>query len=177
MPDPNTTALLLAPGPSLPRTWHPPPWPSPICYRLALAVNEAILLAPYCSWWVAADASVIRRVRPPRHCWLCTNQRAARETGRRPHRTFESVGLDETSYSAIAALHLAAAQGCTHVVTYGVDLAGDRHHFDHPGDPTAHRCTERRWQHERSMWNHTLDHLALTWDPALVPAQTPPPKT
>jgi len=124
-----TRVCLLARGPSLAR-WSPCAAPPA---DLLIAVNGAGLLhLEHAHWVVAHDAEQVAalaaaigdRDRPrlyaSRHAWLVVGCRY-------PDLTDRDLGLRETDFSVIAALHLALrlVEGPIRIDAWGVDLAGD----------------------------------------------------
>jgi hypothetical protein len=79
---------------------------------------------------------------------------------------FSDFGLPVTSYSSLAALHLArylgnhqlATQEPVRIHIYGHDLAGDRYYDGTPGQ----NLDPERWRHEAGLWEVARADVART---------------
>lgn len=169
-------AYILATGPSLRDTWNPAHTPPG---AIVIAVNHAVDHLPPIGMsarrhWVFGDAEVLRDYRyqipvdlPA--CALSDNAITNLNTWGLVDRVricwnwARDLQLDETTYSATAALALAAWLGATTVLTHGVDHAGNHHHFDEPGHASARCCNDERHAKDQRQWKATCRRLGLQW--------------
>lgn len=154
---------ILCPGPSLAK------WPDSmlLTYRERLGINRAVLRVP-CTQWVTADFNPFEKTKldktPP--IWTSENivhlfpagSATAYETlgGKYPFlvNTYSPDGVvDWRSYSATAALIVAAHLGAARIDVYGADWTNEP---DFDGKSINQGPKERdaeRWKSERQIWD------------------------
>lgn len=159
----SRTVAIVSSGPSLARFT-----PGEVTADLVVGVNRAATRFP-CDWWSALDAQSIERHRFDGDdpvigfpAVLTMSSSIPELNGKCPQVTkrheqwlwIETLRDREhpphlwDQFSCPAALVLAVHLGATDIITFGVDLVGDR---DFTG-ATNGRWDERRWAKERHSW-------------------------
>jgi hypothetical protein len=155
-------AAVLCPGPSLLRYQGD--------YELVIGVNRAAT-AFHCDVWVACDWSLVQRVRDEikGNPILFTNSMSARRIARDgpmwPRRVerFEELNdadgdpISPTSFSSLAAVWYAVANGATTIRVYGADMSGK---LDFDKVLAGETRTDARWERERELWQAMTEKLA-----------------
>lgn len=154
-------SVVLCPGPSLAAMTA---WPN--C--LTIGVNRAPLIVRNLGkvdWWVFTDPRVAVKYAPDYAPRIFTSA-DSRDKLRLPNAlTYEQVGTPrECTYTATAALMLAAHLGATQIDVFGADMTGtadaDGHEYDFHDEPAKVTRTPERWNGEAEIWQRVADSLA-----------------